>query len=799
MEENVPSKAVKIIQSYTEINQSKGWEKNMTKRRLSFKRVIFVMIISLILSLLIEAVINDSLQAKTLQTEQVGAISSLLEKSELTYSDYDDGYYSEAKAFDHVYKKNELVCLDFENTQIGSVAIEFDSPLTADSLVVLNWNKNPVSDYMKNEKDEEADELPDEEHPENEYSPYKTTRLWADAGSQKFVFSLPDGQYTHLDFFIKENYSLKDVTYSTEPLRVTSRAYNWLDVLLAFFAVTAFLLLICFIFPAAANHVFCSVKKHVTHIYSLRKSILRWFLIIAGCIGITALYEFADYLSNDCFSLQRSVLCFSLLMITSILWFNRYHFVENVDKIMLGLILSLGFMMAGTCPNSNICFDGDVHYRRALKSSYFFSDTAVITQADAFYIDCGEVYIDSESDNDYYPLVNYRVTSTSKNLEEGRKLLNQAYKSGNYYLTDSMHHIMGIAYLPYSFLIFLCRSLKLPFTVTYLISKCGNLLIYAFAMYFACKRLSSRKLLFAVFALLPMHIFMAGNYSYDAFITGLASLGFVYMFEEIRKPDVPLSNRNAVIIYLTIIIGILPKPIYFPLLFILYFFPKTKFRSEKHRKAILCCTTVMILMIIALLGVTMGGAIEGAAGSKGGDIHDYANAGISPIEQMKYVLTHPISYIVIWFRHIIYFFSPSQLQKIFGDWKTLGLLPPANCTISVLLVVLTAMIEMNDNILLSLTSKNRTAVKSTLILSIVFSALLICTALYCGDTPVGSKAINGVQPRYYIPLMFPLTCAVTNTGIIKTTKKPVFEIILITGAVLNTVMSINDMIISNIL
>ncbi len=79
----------------------------MTKRRLSFKRVIFVMIISLILSLLIEAVINDSLQAKTLQTEQTGEINSLLEKSELTYSDYDDGYYSEAKAFN---VSAQLIC-----------------------------------------------------------------------------------------------------------------------------------------------------------------------------------------------------------------------------------------------------------------------------------------------------------------------------------------------------------------------------------------------------------------------------------------------------------------------------------------------------------------------------------------------------------------------------------------------------------------------------------------------------------------------------------------------------------------
>ena len=34
--------------------------------------------------------------------------------------------------------------------------------------------------------------------------------------------------------------------------------------------------------------------------------------------------------------------------------------------------------------------------------------------------------------------------------------------------------------------------------------------------------------------------------------------------------------------------------------------------------------------------------------------------------------------------------------------------------------------------------------------------VLIWTAMYLSFTPVGLSKINGVQPRYYIPLMYPL-------------------------------------------
>jgi uncharacterized membrane protein len=75
-------------------------------------------------------------------------------------------------------------------------------------------------------------------------------------------------------------------------------------------------------------------------------------------------------------------------------------------------------------------------------------------------------------------------------------------------------------------------------------------------------------------------------------------------------------------------------------------------------------------------------------------------------------------------------------------------------------------------LLVTLTDKNefdKKTSKWSLRLSIVMiyfvTTALISTALYVVFTPVGSLTINGVQPRYLIPLVFPLLFIVGSSRI----------------------------------
>lgn len=742
------------------------------------------MCLACFIALLTEAVIVDCQQGKTLKTEQRGEINSLLEISELHYEDYDDTYYSRIKSFQIVRDEGRLVCLDFPATYIGSVALEFESPLTEDSLVVLNWNQKPIYDYMQ---DAQIVSTEDDGSQKDCYSPYKTTRMQVYEGNDQFIFSLPEGAYTHLDFYVQKEYVLKDVKYSPQPLSVTSRNFQWMEAVILFAAVFAFLLLICFLLPAVTDRAFHFVKRQGERLYATRKSILRWCLIIAGCIGITALYEFGDYVSNDCLCSQKAIFCFCLLMITSIMWFNRKHFRENLDKILPALIVLEGFMIAGSSITGNSSFDTDIHYHRALKSSYFFSDTAVITQSDAFYIDCGERY--EEDDSKFSTFVNFRVEQSSQELAEGRNVLDTMYHSGNYYLEKPLRNYRAIAYLPHGIILLLGRVLHLPFSIMYLLGRCGNLLIYAVFMTLAMRRLTSHRLIFAVFALLPMHLLLAGNYSYDTFLTALITFGFVCFIENFKQADRPISYYQLFGYLTCIIIGISSKPVFFPFLLLPLFYPKHKFKTSKQRTVcyILCLLSTLLLMILLYCyrEITMEG-----------DIDPRVLPGINSTLQMQYVLSHPIHYFLILLKFNFKFFHPNQLTHILGDWKTYGHLPEWLCFFSLLLIIQAVLLDSDNS---NEVPGNKTRkLKYAVIGCSVFCLILVCTAFYCAVTPVGMGDIYGVQPRYYIPLMFPLTSIISKTGIRRTTQKPVYEIALIGGAALNTVLAVNVMIIQNI-
>ncbi len=762
----------------------------MTKHKLTIGRAIIIIVLSFIIAFLIEAVINDSLQGKSLKTEQVGEVSSLLEISEFHYGDYDDSYYSEIKTFDRVLDEGRLACLDFPETKIGSVKLEFESPLSADSLVVLNWNKRPIADYSETRNDGGAVKASGNDTPQKDFfSPYKTTRMRADAGSQEYVFSMGEEVYTHLDIYVQQESVIKDVKYSPLPLSVTSRRFNWAETAAFFVGAIIVQLLLYYLLPNVSERYMLFIQKKCICLYDARKGLFKWAIITVFCGAFTALYAFCDAVANDVTCAQKSFFCFCLLMITAILWFNRKKFFENYNKIIFGLILISGLMVAGTSMYGNSGFDADVHFKRALNSSYFFSDTAVITQADAFYIDSGEKFFDNNSV--HTPLFRYRISQSARELYEGQKTLDKAYHNGNYYFDVPLRGYRALAYLPSAVLLFLGRALHLPFSICYLLGRTGNLLVYAVLMTMALKRLKERRILFGVLSLLPMHMFMAGNYSYDPFLTAFVTYAFVCFAEEYRALDKQLSTRQLMIYLICIIIGISSKPVFFPLLLLPILYPATKFGSKKKRILCYLFSITSVLILFAFLMFVKDTDMEGGKDIRVSDLVDCNR-------QIQHVLMHPLSYIVLLFKFNVTFWGFENFTTIFGDWKTLGYLPSWICALSLLILVLSVLLDSNVARPEKMTLKQSWIFKFGILGCVLLCVVMVSTAFYCVCSPVAANSIIGVQPRYYISLMFPLTYLITNTGIMKTTKKPIYEIVLISGAVLTTVLSVNEMVIQRI-
>lgn len=80
------------------------------------------------------------------------------------------------------------------------------------------------------------------------------------------------------------------------------------------------------------------------------------------------------------------------------------------------------------------------------------------------------------------------------------------------------------------------------------------------------RRVRRGKAVFAAVGMIPSMVFLASAYNYDYWIVGWTLLGFA-KYLALYENDEPITTRQLADIIVTIIIGILPKIVYFPLLF----------------------------------------------------------------------------------------------------------------------------------------------------------------------------------------------------------------------------------------
>ena len=81
-----------------------------------------------------------------------------------------------------------------------------------------------------------------------------------------------------------------------------------------------------------------------------------------------------------------------------------------------------------------------------------------------------------------------------------------------------------------------------------------------------------------------------------------------------------------------------------------------------------------------------------------------------------------------------------------------------NFTLPLLTIVVTAFLDRN------MTDNKYILFKFVTYIDIFVSIVLVVTALYVSFTPVGYNTVNGCQPRYLLPLMFPFYIFLAPNG-----------------------------------
>ena len=278
---------------------------------------------------------------------------------------------------------------------------------------------------------------------------------------------------------------------------------------------------------------------------------------------------------------------------------------------------------------------------------------------------------------------------------------------------------------------------KLTVKSPIIISYCGrlfNLAICITLIYFAIKKIPFGKELIFVVSFIPIAIEGLTSLSGDGFTLSVAMLFISYIIEIYYSKRKLLKKDYFILCTLGVIIAFC-KIVYIPVVFLLLLLPKESFGSNK-KKYIITISLIMAFLICNLVWLALANPYL--------NVYTNGKSGY----QVKYVLTHPIKYIQN-FLYTIQTNGIGYITEMFG-YNMLWSGAVLNKTfVPLTMIGLVVYICLNGNL------KKKFDFKAVMIITFIVLCVvaLIFTSLYVQWSRYRSEIIDGVQGRYFLPII----------------------------------------------
>ena len=329
-----------------------------------------------------------------------------------------------------------------------------------------------------------------------------------------------------------------------------------------------------------------------------------------------------------------------------------------------------------------------------------------------------------------------------------------------------------VEYLPQALGISLGRMLHLNFIRIFYLGRLGNLLFYTVCVYGAVRKAIRFKSAIAMVALMPMSLHQAASYSYDVFINGVAFLLLALLINAIYEGG-RLTNRAYAAMA---VLGALLAPakiVYATLLLLALLIPYKRFGNRRTWAVkifalfMVAGFTILLFQISALVRMSTS-ATEKALNWEGQRSYD-----------LNFVFNHPVATIKIFVDTVKtygeYYYNTCLGQILSGLSLTLP---------SYIVYVMTLLLG------LSILEPERCALRTTAWQRTLFVATfavvsgLIMLSLFLGHTSNTKSLIQGVQGRYFIPVLPLVPMALSNRTIVL--KRDILKWQLVAVAILQS-------------
>lgn len=375
----------------------------------------------------------------------------------------------------------------------------------------------------------------------------------------------------------------------------------------------------------------------------------------------------------------------------------------------------------------------------------------------AYDISCGNLITDMEVQRQSIPDDILKLENSSSRANNYFSLIEKVKENTDYNSTkkDIFNAAEGYPFIIYilsSTICFISRILSLNLYIMVYLCRMANFIFFLLLGHYLIKILPFGKLVMFVYMLSPMVMQQAISVSADSFIN-IVSLLFMAFTLKVLFDKEKLSLKEKVIYTLLVICVSFSKYVYFPIVFMALLLFSRKDLNKKDKIFIIIISIVAILL--ALTSCYIGMQYK--------DIRTYIiENNVNSNSQLKYIVNNPIRYINILKNTLI---EKSEIYFFQFLGYDLGLLEiKGNYVISslyFLLLFIAPFFEKNTN------SLNKIQ-KVWILLIFTIISILIFTGLYMGWTTVGGEIIQGVQGRYFIPIIIlPLMCFIIKNKYIE--------------------------------
>lgn len=349
-------------------------------------------------------------------------------------------------------------------------------------------------------------------------------------------------------------------------------------------------------------------------------------------------------------------------------------------------------------------------------------------------------------------------------------------------LTHSYSVAYPLQYAPQAVGLTLGRLFNLNFIWRYHLGTMFNLVFFVLCGFFAIKKMPFAKPMIFIIAMLPMTMHQAASFSSDGFINGLSLLLVACIFHSIYKKG-PITSSEIAWIIATSTLLAPAKTVYFLLVFLALLIPKERFVSKKSHiitKSFMLGAGLFAILIFNLPHILSVAQSDGY-NWEGGVNYTIGDLLRSPFNTLRIFRNT--------FVENLYFYVYSTFGRFLSGLNLHTPMWMSNVFIVLLgLSGLKNKSDDNENTFEFLLRKRHKFTMLIVSMSIIFLAML---SMLLGWTSNWRDVIQGVQGRYFIPILLPLFLLMQNKTLVLTKnidKYLICTVFLLHSRVLNSIL-----------